>query len=143
MTPLVINSTEDTPEVIFDPTTGKFTITGTSIPENARKFYDQILAWNDEYLKDPNADTSVSFKLKYFNTASTKYLFDMMVQIAEYSKRTIEQRKELPGLQPKRADVILAGACILKVITDRLGCDGLTISDRGLRHGLAFDLFQK
>lgn len=81
MTPLVINSTEDTPEVIFDPTTGKFTITGTSIPENARKFYDQILAWNDEYLKDPNTDTSVSFKLKYFNTASTKYLFDMMVQL--------------------------------------------------------------
>ena len=81
MAPLVINSTEDTPEVIFDPETGKFSITGTSIPENARKFYDQILAWNDEYLKDPNADTSISFKLKYFNTASTKYLFDMMVQL--------------------------------------------------------------
>lgn len=68
---------------------------------------------------------------------------DIEDQIAEYSRRTIEQRKELPGLQPKRADVILAGACILKVITDRLGADGLTISDRGLRHGLAFDLFQK
>ncbi|MBR5016273.1 MAG: Ppx/GppA family phosphatase [Spirochaetia bacterium] len=68
---------------------------------------------------------------------------DIEDQIAEYSRRTVEQRKELPGLQPKRADVILAGACILKVITDRLGADGLTISDRGLRHGLAFDLFQK
>lgn len=68
---------------------------------------------------------------------------DIDEQIAEYSKRTIEQRKELPGLQPKRADVILAGACILKVITSRLGVDKLTISDRGLRHGLAFDLFQK
>jgi len=68
---------------------------------------------------------------------------DIDEQIAEYSKRTIEARKELPGLQPKRADVILAGACILKVITTRLGVDKLTISDRGLRHGLAFDLFQK
>ncbi|MCF0261451.1 MAG: Ppx/GppA family phosphatase [Sphaerochaetaceae bacterium] len=68
---------------------------------------------------------------------------DIDEQIAKYSKRTIEQRKELAGLQPKRADVILAGACILKVITDRLGVDSLTISDRGLRHGLAFDLFQK
>ena len=81
MAPLVINGTEDTPEVIFDPETGKFSITGTSIPENARKFFDQILAWNDEYLKNPNDDTCVSFKLKYFNTASTKYLFDMMVQL--------------------------------------------------------------
>ena len=67
---------------------------------------------------------------------------DIEDQIAEYSKRTIEQRKELLGLQPKRADVILAGACILKVITDRLCTEELTISERGLRHGLIFELFQ-
>ena len=91
MAPLVINGTDDTPEVIFDPETGKFSITGTSIPENARKFFDQILAWNDEYLKNPNDDTSVSFKLKYFNTASTKYLFDMMVQL----KALVSNKKTL------------------------------------------------
>ena len=66
---------------------------------------------------------------------------DIEDQIAEYSRRTVEQRKKLPGLQSERADVILAGACILKVIADRLGADELTISDRGLRHGLAFELF--
>lgn len=74
---------------------------------------------------------------------STLSRADIAEQIDEYSKRTIEQRRELPGLQPKRADVILAGACILKDITERLGVDELTISDRGLRHGLAFDLFSK
>lgn len=74
---------------------------------------------------------------------STLTRADIQEQIAEYSRRTIEQRKELPGLQPKRADVILAGACILDTITRRLGADSLTISDRGLRHGLAYDLFQK
>lgn len=68
---------------------------------------------------------------------------DIEEQIQEYSKRTVAQRREIPGLQPKRADVILAGACILKDITERLGVDELTISDRGLRHGLAFDLFSK
>ncbi|MBQ0072269.1 MAG: Ppx/GppA family phosphatase [Spirochaetales bacterium] len=68
---------------------------------------------------------------------------DIAAQIEDYSSRTIEGRKEITGLQPKRADVILAGACILKVITDRLDAESLTISDRGLRHGLAFDLFQK
>lgn len=74
---------------------------------------------------------------------STLTRSDIQEQIAEYSRRTVEQRKELPGLQPKRADVILAGACILDTITRRLGADSLTISDRGLRHGLAYDLFQK
>jgi len=64
-------------------------------------------------------------------------------QLAAYAKRTIEERRHLPGLQPKRADVILSGACILKVIMERLGASQLTISDRGLRHGLAFDLLNK
>ena len=68
---------------------------------------------------------------------------DMEEQLAAYAKRTIEERRHLPGLQPKRADVILSGACILKVIMDRLDAPQLTISDRGLRHGLAFDLLNK
>lgn len=68
---------------------------------------------------------------------------DIRAQIDEYSAKTIEERRSITGLQPKRADVILAGACILDVITRRLGVDQLTISDRGLRHGLAYDLFQK
>lgn len=68
---------------------------------------------------------------------------DIKAQIDEYSAKTIEERRSITGLQPKRADVILAGACILDVITRRLGVDQLTISDRGLRHGLAYDLFQK
>ena len=74
---------------------------------------------------------------------STLTRADIAEQIKEYSARTVEQRRELPGLQPKRADVILAGACILQDIIDRLGVDALTISDRGLRHGLAFDLFNR
>ncbi|MBR5741349.1 MAG: Ppx/GppA family phosphatase, partial [Firmicutes bacterium] len=68
---------------------------------------------------------------------------DVASQIAEYASRTLEQRKDLPGLPPKRADIILAGACIVKVILDRLGCAELTVSDRGLRHGLAYELFRK
>ena len=68
---------------------------------------------------------------------------DIKAQISEYSSRTTAQRREMPGLQPKRADVILAGACILEAITARFGVDKLTISDKGLRHGLAYDLFQK
>lgn len=73
---------------------------------------------------------------------STLTRSDIQVQIGEYSAKTIEERRAIPGLHPKRADVILAGACILDVITRRLNADGLTVSHRGLRHGLAYDLFQ-
>jgi exopolyphosphatase/guanosine-5'-triphosphate,3'-diphosphate pyrophosphatase len=44
-------------------------------------------------------------------------------------------------LQPRRADVILAGACIVKVVMEKLGKDRLSVSDRGLRHGLLVDRF--
>lgn len=66
---------------------------------------------------------------------------DVEEQIAAYEAKTLEQRRAMPGLQPKRADVILAGACIVKDILERFGAPQLTISDRGLRHGLAFDRF--
>lgn len=74
---------------------------------------------------------------------STLTMEDVQAQIDAYAAKTIEQRREMPGLQPKRADVILAGACILKVILTRLNAPRLTISDRGLRHGLAFDLLTR
>jgi exopolyphosphatase / guanosine-5'-triphosphate,3'-diphosphate pyrophosphatase len=43
------------------------------------------------------------------------------------------------GLQPKRAEVILTGACIVRTVMDKLGQQSLTVSDRGLRHGLLVD----
>jgi exopolyphosphatase/guanosine-5'-triphosphate,3'-diphosphate pyrophosphatase len=61
-------------------------------------------------------------------------------QIGMYSARTIEQRRTIVGLQPKRADTILASALIVKGIMLRLAVDGLTVSDRGLRHGLLYDV---
>jgi len=67
---------------------------------------------------------------------------DIAEQIERYRTSTVEERRAVIGLQPKRAEVILAGACILDVILQRLGAEYLTISDRGLRHGLAYDLFQ-
>ena len=57
-------------------------------------------------------------------------------QIELYRIRSAEQRREIVGLQPARAEVILAGACIVRTVLEKLGCDGLTVSDRGLRHGV-------
>jgi exopolyphosphatase/guanosine-5'-triphosphate,3'-diphosphate pyrophosphatase len=62
-------------------------------------------------------------------------------QIQLYCSRTLEERRTIVGLQPKRADLILAGACIVKTVMDNLGKDSLTVSDRGLRHGLLIDRF--
>ena len=62
-------------------------------------------------------------------------------QIELFRTRSAEQRREIIGLQPKRAEVILAGACIVRTVLDKLGRDSLTASDRGLRHGLMLERF--
>jgi exopolyphosphatase/guanosine-5'-triphosphate,3'-diphosphate pyrophosphatase len=62
-------------------------------------------------------------------------------QIEVYRTRSTEERRAIVGLQPKRADVILAGACIVRTVMDKLGRDSLTVSDRGLRHGLLAERF--
>jgi len=62
-------------------------------------------------------------------------------QIETYRAKSLEERRAIVGLQPKRADVILAGACIVKIVMDKLGKPSLSVSDRGLRHGLLIDRF--
>lgn len=48
----------------------------------------------------------------------------------------LEDRRKLPGMQEKRADVIPAGALILERAMSRLGADEVVVSDRGVRWGL-------
>jgi len=62
-------------------------------------------------------------------------------QIEMYRTSSVDDRRKIVGLQPKRADVILAGACIVKTVMDKLKQDKMSISDRGLRHGLLIDRF--
>ncbi len=52
-----------------------------------------------------------------------------------------DARRGIVGLQPKRAEVILAGACILRTVMEKLGKSTLTVSDRGLRHGVLAERF--
>ena len=64
-------------------------------------------------------------------------------QIELYRTKTAGQRRDIVGLQPNRAEVILAGACIVRTVLAKLGRDALTVSDRGLRHGLLVDRFNE
>ena len=62
-------------------------------------------------------------------------------QIELYRSRDADGRRSIVGLQPKRAEVILAGACIVRTVMEMLDKNTLTVSDRGLRHGLLVERF--
>ena len=54
---------------------------------------------------------------------------------------TTGERARLPGMEPKRADVIVAGAVLVVAALELGGFDALTVSDRGVRWGLLHDRF--
>lgn len=53
----------------------------------------------------------------------------------------LAERKQLPGLEPRRADVIVAGAILCAEVLTLLGAEELVVSDRGVRWGLLDELF--
>lgn len=62
-------------------------------------------------------------------------------QITLYLSKTLEERKHIVGLPPKRADVILAGAAIIRAILQKTEVNTITVSTRGIRHGVLIDRF--
>jgi len=55
----------------------------------------------------------------------------------------VEFRKRCPGLEPERADIILAGAMILHQVMGTLSAPVLTVTCRGIRHGCVYALAQR
>jgi exopolyphosphatase/guanosine-5'-triphosphate,3'-diphosphate pyrophosphatase len=68
-------------------------------------------------------------------------LEEIDAQIERYRTLTADERRTIVGLQPARAEVILGGACIVRTILTKLGARSLTVSDRGLRHGVFMERF--
>jgi hypothetical protein len=95
MDPLIIEATSHSPEISFDPSAGKFFISGVSRPEDVRSFYYPVVEWLERFLEEEVRAGKVSFnkdnplvleiKLKYFNSSSAKFLFDIFSEIGQIS----------------------------------------------------------
>jgi exopolyphosphatase/guanosine-5'-triphosphate,3'-diphosphate pyrophosphatase len=67
---------------------------------------------------------------------SAKALRRAKKQLVELS---LEKRLRVPGLEPRRADLSVAGAVLLDAIVRRLGAEDITLCDMSLREGLVLD----
>ena len=54
-------------------------------------------------------------------------------------ERDLQERLRVPGLEPRRADLAVAGAILLDSILSRLGAEEITLCDLSLREGLVLD----
>jgi len=135
----------------------RYRLTGVVSQEHLRRAFDAIAADLARLDGRPAPDTLVGMGGAVTNLTAVAHrlaTYDPDViqgarldrdevdrQIARYRTRTVEERREIVGLQPARAEVILAGACIVRTVMDKLGKESLTASDRGLRHGLLVERF--
>ena len=78
MEKLIIDSTEATPQVNFDPEKALLEIEGKLIPEDVRGFFLPIFNWIENYSPDKQKPILVRFCLFYYNTSSSKRILDIM-----------------------------------------------------------------
>ncbi len=55
----------------------------------------------------------------------------------------LERRLHIPALDPRRADLVVAGAVLLDALLKRLGAKDITLCDLALREGLVLDFIQR
>jgi exopolyphosphatase/guanosine-5'-triphosphate,3'-diphosphate pyrophosphatase len=63
-------------------------------------------------------------------------LDEIQGQVDLFRSKTIAERRLIPGLEPRRADVILAGALLIESIMKRFHAERVVVSDQGVRYGL-------
>jgi exopolyphosphatase/guanosine-5'-triphosphate,3'-diphosphate pyrophosphatase len=63
-------------------------------------------------------------------------------QVSALAAMSLEERRQLPALDPKRAPVIVAGAVILREVLRRFSLDEIEASERDLLDGVALEAAQ-
>jgi exopolyphosphatase/guanosine-5'-triphosphate,3'-diphosphate pyrophosphatase len=74
---------------------------------------------------------------------TTLELSSIEAHLSALSRIDRQQRSQIRGLEPSRADVIIAGAIIIERVLRLSGRNSLRVSDRGVRYGLLSNLFAK
>jgi len=60
--------------------------------------------------------------------------------LTQLSEQTLIERQNVLGLEPERADIIIAGTVILKVIMEQFSLQEITCSEQGLLYGIVSEL---
>lgn len=77
MEKLIVRPTRITPLIYFDPNRGLLELRGKSSPENSIQFYSTLIRDLEEFGRNGKQNLIANFKFEYFNTSSSKCLFDI------------------------------------------------------------------
>lgn len=85
---LVIPPTKTTLGISFDPQNHILEFSGSSYPSNPIDFFDPLIDWVASYLSETKEQAiQVCFKIYYFNTTSSNYLFRILELLNEHNAK--------------------------------------------------------
>lgn len=84
---LKIEKTSTTPRIDFDAKLHTLSISGEIYPENVDKFFSPILDWLKLYLSSLHSKCIVAIHIKYFNTASSGKLSEILEMLEKSYKK--------------------------------------------------------
>ncbi|OJJ22976.1 hypothetical protein BKI52_01075 [marine bacterium AO1-C] len=85
---LIIERTKYTPLVSFNTDTNIFEISGESYSEDSVDFYQPIVEWLQDYLKQNTKPLTFNFFFIYFNTNSSQFIYEILEALEEYYLKT-------------------------------------------------------
>jgi exopolyphosphatase/guanosine-5'-triphosphate,3'-diphosphate pyrophosphatase len=68
---------------------------------------------------------------------------DLRKVVSALCASPLDERKKIQGINPERADIIVGGAAILETIMEEFGLEEITVSDRGIVHGMLMDYLSR
>ncbi len=81
---LKIKPTKRTPEIMFDCESNLLEIRGHSYPADISGYYTPVFSWLRAYLEQlKDQECTVNIELTYFNSSSSKILFDLFAMLEE------------------------------------------------------------
>ena len=86
---LLKEKTSSTPYVIIDESKNYMKFEGMSFHENTAEFFREIILWLREYLKTDFDSFTFDAKMEYFNSSTTKILYDIFDMMNESGKNLI------------------------------------------------------
>ena len=75
-----IEPTKRTPRIILEA--GRIVFEGRSITENPGDTYRPVFEWITKYIQICREETQIEFRFEYINTSSTKWIYNIIKEIA-------------------------------------------------------------
>src|SRR5688500_10561365 len=116
---------------------------GTYLDQISARKFDRVIGTSGTILSlGALASSDMGDRLEDLRNrrVSAKALHKLRKRLTEYN---LEERLAIPGLDPRRADLSVAGSVLFDTIIRRLGAEEFTLCDLALREGLVLDYIRR